>query len=80
MDIVGFTRLSTSISAEELIDLINAFFSSIDKAADFINHVWKVQAGRERAREREREKERERERDHRLHSPFALNAPIQWAI
>jgi len=25
-----------------VIDLINAFFSSIDKAADFINDVWKV--------------------------------------
>ncbi|KAJ1479807.1 nucleotide cyclase [Baffinella frigidus] len=37
------THISASISAEELIDLINAFFSSIDKAADFINDVWKVE-------------------------------------
>ena len=38
----------------------------------------------ERERERERrekeERERERERDNRLHSPFALHAPIHWAM
>ena len=26
------------------------------------------------------EREREREREKRLHSPFALHAPIPWAI
>ena len=29
---------------------------------------------------REREREGERERQKRLHSPFALHAPIQWAM
>ena len=32
------------------------------------------------ARYREAREEREREREKRLHSPFALHAPIQWAI
>ena len=35
---------------------------------------------RERREREEREREREREREKRLHSPFALHAPIQWAI
>lgn len=42
MDIKGFTALSSRISATELVDLINAIFTSIDEAAEIIGCVWKV--------------------------------------
>ena len=43
MDISGFTALSATISAEDLVDLINAVFSSIDEAALALGKVWKVE-------------------------------------
>ncbi|KAJ1472110.1 nucleotide cyclase, partial [Baffinella frigidus] len=42
-DQVGFTALSTQITAEELLDLVNAIFTSIDAAAACICPVWKVE-------------------------------------
>lgn len=43
MDIKGFTTLSSKMSAEDLVDLINTIFTSIDEAADVIGNVWKVE-------------------------------------
>lgn len=43
MDIKGFTDLSSKISAEELVDLINAVFSMVDEAAACIGYAWKVE-------------------------------------
>jgi class 3 adenylate cyclase len=43
MDIKGFTAMSSSITADELVDLVNAIFTSIDKAAELIGKVWKVE-------------------------------------
>ncbi len=43
MDIAGFTKLSSQISAEELIDLIGAIFTSIDYLAECLGNVWKVE-------------------------------------
>eukprot|EP00961_Rhodomonas_salina_P297168 3937001-Rhodomonas_salina.1 len=37
----GFTSLSAVISAPELVDLINAIFTSIDEAANIVGAVWK---------------------------------------
>ncbi|KAJ1495149.1 hypothetical protein T484DRAFT_1763605, partial [Baffinella frigidus] len=36
MDITGFTALSSDLRADELLDLVNAIFTSIDKAAELI--------------------------------------------
>mmetsp|Transcript_42724 Transcript_42724/g.104284 ORF Transcript_42724/g.104284 Transcript_42724/m.104284 type:complete len:476 (-) Transcript_42724:298-1725(-) len=43
MDIKGFTDLSSQVTAEELVDLINAVFSMVDEAAFCIGCVWKVE-------------------------------------
>jgi hypothetical protein len=43
MDIVGFTKLSSSISADELILLLNAIYTKIDRASERIGKVWKVE-------------------------------------
>ena len=43
MDITGFTALSSDLRADELLDLVNAIFTSIDKAAELIGKVWKVE-------------------------------------
>ena len=42
MDIVGFTQLSSQISADELILLLNAMYTKIDKASERIGKIWKV--------------------------------------
>ncbi|KAJ1483149.1 nucleotide cyclase [Baffinella frigidus] len=43
MDIKGFTAVSSIISADELVDLVNAIFTSIDKAAELVGKTWKVE-------------------------------------
>lgn len=43
MDIKGFTKLSATMSAEDLVDLINTIFTAIDDTAAIIGHVWKVE-------------------------------------
>jgi len=43
MDIKGWTKLSTRIRANELVDLINAIFTSIDRAAVSVGGAWKVE-------------------------------------
>ena len=42
MDIVGFTALSSEIRAEELILLLNAVYTQIDRASAHIGKIWKV--------------------------------------
>lgn len=43
MDIVGFTSLSSEIRAEELILLLNAVYTQIDRASAHIGKIWKVE-------------------------------------
>ncbi|KAJ1484040.1 hypothetical protein T484DRAFT_1894975 [Baffinella frigidus] len=43
MDLTGFTTLGTQMRAAELVDILNAVFTAIDKAADLIGLVWKVE-------------------------------------
>lgn len=43
MDVSGFTVLSSQIGSEELVDLINALFTSIDFAAECIGKIWKIE-------------------------------------
>ena len=43
MDISGFTALSSRLTAEELLDVVNSVFTAIDSAADCIGKVWKVE-------------------------------------
>lgn len=42
VDIKGFTALSTRIDAGELLDIVNAIFSSIDAAAEIIGGLFKI--------------------------------------
>lgn len=42
-DIKGFTALSTRVDAAELLDIVNAIFSSIDAAAEIIGGLFKVE-------------------------------------
>lgn len=42
-DMSGFTKLSSQISAEDLVTLIHAIFTSIDYLADCICNIWKVE-------------------------------------
>jgi hypothetical protein len=39
----GFTKMSSGLLADELVDLVNAIFTSLDKAADLIGQIWKVE-------------------------------------
>lgn len=43
VDIMGFTALSTILTAEELFDIVNTIFSSIDSAAEIIGGLFKVE-------------------------------------
>jgi hypothetical protein len=43
VDIKGFTALSTRIDAAELLDIVNAIFSSIDAAAEIIGGLFKIE-------------------------------------
>ncbi len=43
MDIVGFTQLSSTISADELILLLNAIYTKIDLVSARIGNIWKVE-------------------------------------
>ena len=43
MDIVGFTQLSSILSTEELVLLLNALYTKIDLVGARIGHVWKVE-------------------------------------
>jgi class 3 adenylate cyclase len=42
MDLVGFTALSGSIDVEELVELLNSLFTTIDQCAARLGNVWKV--------------------------------------
>lgn len=42
MDLVGFTALSGSIDVEELVELLNNLFTTIDQCAARLGNVWKV--------------------------------------
>jgi len=43
MDIVKYSRITSTLPVTELIDLLNALFSSIDFAAETIGKIWKVE-------------------------------------
>jgi len=43
MDIVKYSSISSTLPVTELIDLLNALFSSIDFAAETIGKIWKVE-------------------------------------
>jgi len=42
-DMSGFTEMSSKISAEELVTLIHAIFTSIDYLAECMGSIWKVE-------------------------------------
>lgn len=43
MDIVQFTKLSSNLGSDELVELLNLIFNSIYIAAESIGKVWKVE-------------------------------------
>ena len=43
MHFQGFTKMSSGLLADELVDLVNAIFTPLDKVADLIGQIWKVE-------------------------------------
>lgn len=43
MDVSGFTALSSRVGSEELVDFINAVFTSVEYAAECIGKAWMVE-------------------------------------
>ena len=43
MDVSGFTKLSSKLGSTELVECIDALFSSVDYAAECIGGAWMVE-------------------------------------